>query len=41
MTQYRIIGRFAKDTKPRVVDFDHKWTLEDAENRLRELRYER
>ena len=40
MTQYRIIGRFAKDTKPHVVDFDPKWTLADAENRLRELRYQ-
>ena len=40
MTQYRIIGRFAKDTKSHVVDFDSTWTLADAENRLRELRYQ-
>ena len=40
MTQYRIIGRFAKDTKPHVVDFDSNWTLADAENRLREIRHE-
>lgn len=37
MTQYRIIGRFAKDTKPHVVDFDHNWTLEDAKRRLNEI----
>lgn len=40
MKQYRIIGRFAKDSKPHVVDFDPSWTLADAQNRLCELRYE-
>jgi len=36
-TQYRIVGRFAKDEKTHVVDWDPKWTKEDAERRLKEL----
>lgn len=36
-TEYRIIGRFAKDEKPHVVDWNPKWTERDAERRLREL----
>ena len=36
-TEYRIIGRFAKDEKPHVVDFNRNWTLADAERRLHEL----
>ena len=35
--EYRIVGRFAKDEKPHVVDYSWKWTLADAERRLREL----
>lgn len=37
MTEYRIIGRFAKDDRPHVVDWNRKWTKKDAENRLNQL----
>lgn len=37
-TEYRIIGRFAKDDKPHVVDYNCKWTKAQAENRLKELK---
>ena len=36
-TEYRIIGRFAKEEKPHVVDWSARWTKEDAEHRLKEL----
>lgn len=36
-TEYRIVGRFAKDEKSHVVDFNRKWSKEDAEQRLREI----
>lgn len=39
-TEYRIIGRFAKDEKPHVVDRSPDWTKEDAEHRLKELIHE-
>ena len=35
--EYRIIGRFAKDEKSHVVDWDRTWTKEQAEHRLKEL----
>lgn len=37
-TEYRIIGRFRKDEKSHVVDRNAKWTKEDAERRLAELK---
>lgn len=36
--EYRIIGRFRKDTKKHVVDYNRKWTYEDALNRLHEVK---
>lgn len=36
-TEYRIVGRFAKDDKKHVVDRDPKWTKADAEKRLKEI----
>jgi len=36
-TEYRIIGRFAKDEKAHVVDWHWSWTKADAERRLKEL----
>lgn len=39
-TQYRIIGRFAKNEKPHVVDWNPKWTKDDAERRLRVIKAE-
>lgn len=36
-TEYRIVGRFAKDEKHHVIDRDPKWTKEDAEKRLKEI----
>lgn len=36
-TEYRIIGRFAKDKKPHVVDYNWEWTLADANRRLNQL----
>lgn len=35
--EYRIIGRFRKDEKFHVVDFNRKWTFDDAMHRLKEL----
>ena len=37
-TEYRIIGRFRKDEKSHVVDWNLNWTREDAERRLDELK---
>lgn len=37
-TEYRIIGRFRKDDKSHVVDWNRNWTKEDAERRLDELK---
>lgn len=37
-TEYRIVGRFAKDEKHHVVDRDPKWSREDAERRLAEIK---
>ena len=36
--EYRIVGRFRKDDKPHVVDFNRKWNYEDALHRLGELK---
>lgn len=36
-TEYRITGRFRKSDKRHVVDWNRKWTLADAENRLNEI----
>ncbi len=36
-TEYRIIGRFAKEEKYHVVDWSPKWTDADAQRRLAEL----
>ena len=36
-TEYRIIGRFAKDINPHVVDWSPKWKEADAKARLAEL----
>ena len=36
-TEYRIVGRFVKDEKPHVVDFNRAWTEADAIRRLKEL----
>ena len=35
--EYRIVGRFRKDDKPHLVDWNRKWTYEDALHRLGEL----
>ena len=35
--QYRIIGRFVKDEKSHVVDWNWSWTKEDAERRLKDI----
>lgn len=37
-TEYRIIGRFRKEERFHVVDRSTKWTKEDAERRLAELK---
>ena len=37
-TEYRIVGRFRKDDKPHVVDWNRKWTREGALHRLDELK---
>jgi hypothetical protein len=36
-TEYRIVGRFRKDTQYHTVDFNRSWSFEDAQRRLREL----
>ena len=36
-TEYRITGRFRKDDKCHVVDWNRKWTLADAKHRLNEI----
>lgn len=36
-TEYRIIGRFAKEEKYHVVDWSPKWSQMDAQHRLDEL----
>lgn len=38
--EYRIVGRFVKDEKSHVVDHNLKWTLQDAQRRLEELKRE-
>ena len=35
--EYRIVGRFRKDSKKHIVDFNRRWQKQDAEKRLREL----
>lgn len=35
--EYRIIGRFARDEKPHVVDYHWNYTLADAERRMKEI----
>ena len=35
--EYRIVGRFRKDAFAHPVDWNPKWTLEDASKRLAEL----
>ena len=35
--EYRIVGRFRKDSKKHIVDFNRKWKKQDVEKRLREL----
>lgn len=35
--EYRITGRIRKDEKRHVVDFNKKWTLQDAQKRLKEI----
>ena len=37
-TEYRIVGRFHKDTKKHVVDWNRKWTHADALQRLAQLK---
>lgn len=37
-TEYRIVGRFRKDTKKHVVDWNRKWTRADALQRLAQLK---
>lgn len=37
-TEYRIVGRFRKDEKKHVVDWNRKWTYADAVNRLNQLK---
>ncbi|HHX66891.1 MAG TPA: hypothetical protein GX708_02400 [Gallicola sp.] len=35
--EYRITGRIRKDEKRHIVDFNKKWTLQDAQKRLKEI----
>lgn len=35
--EYRIIGRFARDEKPHVVDYSWRYSLEDVERRIKEI----
>ena len=35
--EYRIVGRFRKDSKKHVVDFNKRWQQEDVEKRFKEL----
>ena len=35
--EYRITGRIRKDKKRHIVDFNKKWTLQDAQKRLKEI----
>ena len=35
--EYRIIGRFVKDEKPHVLDWNRQWTKADAERRMKEI----
>lgn len=37
-TEYRIVGRFRKDAKKHVVDWNRKWTHSDALQRLAQLK---
>lgn len=37
-TEYRIVGRFRKDAKKHVVDWNRKWTRTDALQRLAQLK---
>ena len=38
--EYRITGRLRKDERRHIVDFNKKWTLQDAQKRLIELQKE-
>ena len=35
--EYRITGRLRKNEKRHIVDFNKKWTLQDAQKRLKEI----